>query len=75
MSESFPKGAVLLSLMSQFTPLADKQKYPELSRTLTREEYDRAESYLMLSGIENGYFQDLCSATADMIPDFDGTGV
>ena len=74
-SESFPKGAVLLSLMSQFIPLADKEKFPELSRRLTREEYDRAESYLMLSDIENGYFQDLSSATDEMIPSFDGTGV
>ena len=73
-AESFPQNSVLLSLMSQFTPLADKRRYPELSRTLTSEEYDRAKSYLMLSGIENGYFQELCSATDEMIPSFDGTG-
>ncbi len=70
--ESMPKGAVLLSLMSQFTPLADREKFPELSRTLTREECQRAESYFMLSGIEQGFLQDLCSATDEMIPVFDG---
>ena len=74
-SESFPKNAVLFSLMSQFVPLADKTKYPEISRSLTREEYDRAFSYLSLSGIENGYFQELSSATDELIPSFDLTGV
>lgn len=74
-SEHFPKNSVLLSLMSQFTPLADRERYPELNRGITQEEYERAESYLMLSGIENGYFQELSSATDEMIPAFDGTGV
>ena len=74
-SESFPKNAVFFSLMSQFVPLADKKKYPELSRSLTREEYDRAFSYLSLSAIENGYFQELSSATDELIPSFDLTGV
>jgi len=74
-SDSFPKNAVLFSLMSQFVPLADKEKYPELNRALTKDEYERAQSYLSLSGIENGYFQELSSATDELIPDFDLTGV
>lgn len=74
-SESFPKNAVLFSLMSQFVPLADKSEYPELSRPISRDEYDRAYSYLSLSGIENGYFQELSSATGELIPSFDLTGV
>ena len=74
-SERFPKNAVLFSLMSQFVPLADKAKYPELDRSLSREEFDRAQSYLSLSGIENGYFQELSSATDELIPNFDLTGV
>ena len=73
--ESFPKNAVLFSLMSQFVPLADKAKYPELARSISREEFDRARSYLSLSGIESGYFQELCSATDELIPSFDLTGV
>lgn len=74
-SEHFPKNGVLFSLMSQFVPLANKEKYPELDRLLTKEEYERAQSYLSLSGIENGYFQELSSATSELIPDFDLTGV
>lgn len=74
-SERFPKSAVLLSLMSQFVPLADRTRFPELARCLTEEEYQRAQSYLLLSGIENGYFQELSSATVDLIPSFDLAGV
>ncbi len=74
-SESFPKNGVLFSLMSQFVPLADKDRFPELSRTLSREEYERAESYLNLSPIENGYFQELSAATDELIPSFDLTGI
>lgn len=74
-AETFPKNGVLFSLMSQFTPLADNSKYPELARTISRDEYDRAKSYLELSGIENGFYQDLCSATEEMIPDFDFSGI
>ena len=74
-SESFPKNAVLFSLMSQFVPLADKAKYPALARSLSREEFERAQSYLSLSRIENGYFQELSSATKELIPSFDLTGV
>ncbi len=74
-SESFPKSTVLFSLMSQFVPLADKQKSPELARSLICEEFERAQSYLSLSSIENGYFQELSSATDELIPSFDLTGV
>lgn len=74
-SESFPKNAVLFSLMSQFVPLADKEKFSELARSLSLEEFERAQSYLSLSSIENGYFQELSSATDELIPSFDMTGV
>jgi len=74
-AETFPKKGVLLSLMSQFTPLADKQKFTEISRTLTQDEYDRVTGYLDASPVENGYYQEPCSATEDFIPDFDLTGL
>lgn len=74
-SEHFHKSAVMLSLMSQYVPLADQARFPELARRLTEDEYQRAQSYLFLSGIENGYFQELSSATEELIPSFDLTGV
>ena len=74
-AESFPKDSVLFSLMSQFTPMGELGGYPELNRRISKDEYDRARSYLELSGIENGYFQELSSATEEMIPNFDLTGI
>ncbi len=72
-AERFPGDRVLFSLMSQFTPTAHCP--PELSRTLNAEEYARISSYLTLSGIENGFFQELEAAGTELIPDFDLTGV
>lgn len=72
---TFPPNSVLFSLMSQFTPFADKEKFPELARPISADEHARAQSYLSLSGIEAGYFQDLAAATDEMIPHFDFTGV
>ena len=73
-AEQFAPGEVLFSLMSQYTPCRETG-FMELQRTLTPEEYDEASEYLFASGIEDGFMQDLSSATAEAIPAFDGTGV
>ena len=73
-AEQFAPGEVLFSLMSQYTP-CQETGFMELQRTLTPEEYDEASEYLFASGIEDGFMQDLSSATAEAIPAFDGTGV
>ena len=74
-SETFQPDEVLFSLMSQYTPMRNLERFPELRRpvspALDAEIYD----YLMQSRIENGFYQDLESATGDMIPKFDQTGV
>lgn len=74
-SDSFDPDEVLFSLMSQYTPMGNLERFPELqepvSPALDAEIYD----YLMQSRIENGFYQDLESATGDMIPKFDNTGV
>ena len=74
-SETFQPDEVLFSLMSQYTPMGNLERFPELRRpvspALDAEIYD----YLMQSRIENGFYQDLESATGDMIPKFDQTGV
>ena len=74
-SETFQPDEVLFSLMSQYTPMGNLDRFPELRRpvspALDAEIYD----YLMQSRIENGFYQDLESATGDMIPKFDQTGV
>ncbi len=73
-SRSFPKGSVLVSLMSQYTPVR-ACPFPELMRPLTAEEAEAAEEYLFSSGIEDGFVQELSAADETFIPDFDLTGV
>ncbi len=71
---NFNEGEVLFSLMSQYTPT---KNCPEgsLQRRLTQEEYDEIEDYLFNSGIEDGFMQELSSASEEYIPPFDLTGV
>lgn len=73
--DNLPAKQILFSLMSQYTPMDGLEKYPELQRNITQEEYERCASYLDFSEIEFGYYQSPESATDEMIPAFDGTGV
>ena len=73
--DHLPAEKLMFSLMSQYTPMPGLARYPELQRTVTEEEYERCVSYLDFSDIQYGYTQSPEAATADMIPDFDGTGV
>lgn len=72
-AQSFRPGEVLFSLMSQYIPCgrAKDGEFPELARTLGRREYDKIEEYLMFSDIEDGFFQELSSASESYVPDFD----
>ena len=73
--DHFPAKHILFSLMSQYTPMPGLDRFPELQRRVSQAEYDRCASYLDFSDIEFGYYQSPESATGEMIPDFDGTGV
>ena len=73
--DNLPAKQVLFSLMAQYTPMPGLDDYPALQRRVTQEEYDRCMSYLDFSGIDHGYCQSPESATDEMIPAFDGTGV
>ncbi|MBR4952938.1 MAG: radical SAM protein [Oscillospiraceae bacterium] len=73
--DNFPSDGIIFSLMSQYTPMPGLEKFPELQRTVSADEYDRCASYFDFSDIEYGFTQSIESATEEMIPDFDGTGV
>lgn len=70
-----PQGSFLFSLMSQYTPMPGLEDYPELQTTVTPALADFCYRYMLKKGIEDGYYQDPASATDEMIPDFDMTGV
>ena len=74
-AETFSPGEVLFSLMSQYTPCGDLERFPELRGRLTPEEYNAVLDYMGSAGIEDGFFQELSSAKEEYIPPFDLTGV
>lgn len=61
--------------MSQYIPCGKAADYPEINRRLRRREYEEVVSFLMETGIEEGWLQDLDSAKKEYIPDFDLQGV
>lgn len=67
--------SIYLSLMSQFTPLPHIEKYPELNRKVTQEEYDTYVDYAIDLGVENGFIQEEDVAEESFIPTFDCEGV
>ena len=68
--DTFSNGQILFSLMSQFTPIATCN-IDNLDRRLTQEEYDEIEQYLFDSGIEDGFMQELSSASEEYVPPFE----
>lgn len=74
-SDTFPHNTVLFSLMSQYTPMPWMSAFPELNCRADEELCRHLYNYMIKCGIENGYWQDPSAATAEMIPEFDLTGV
>lgn len=60
-----------INVMSQYTPFGDIEKYPELKRKITPREYDTVIDYAESLGIEKMFYQDLKSADAQYIPEWD----
>ncbi len=73
-ADEFPRGSVLFSLMSQYTPMPGLERYPELQRRVTAEENRALIHYMQVRGLE-GFWQEPDAATEEMIPDWDLTGV
>jgi len=65
--EEFPDAWI--SYMLQYTPVYES-KYPELNRTLTPRECERAALLLEEIGLDNGYTQGIEAATRELIPEF-----
>jgi len=69
------KNDVYISIMNQYTPLITVEKYPEINRKVTKNEYDELISYALMMGIKNAYTQEDETQEESFIPDFDGEGV
>ena len=72
---TFAPGEILLSLMCQYTPMPQTENLGDLSRPITRAEYDAVLSYLWLLNLQDGYTQDFQSVGQQYIPKWDLEGV
>ena len=70
----FPRGAVLFSLMSQYTPWGDLSRVPEIDRRLRRGEMRAAIAYMQNLDLP-GFCQERTSAREEYTPPFDLTGL
>jgi putative pyruvate formate lyase activating enzyme len=70
------KNKVCYSLMNQFTPMpAASQRFPELARPVSEQEYDQLIDFALDLGVTNSFMQEGGTAQASFIPPFDLTGV
>ena len=71
--DTFRADQVLVSLMSQYVPTGVQA--PPMDRRITEEEYAAVLSWMDFCNIREGYRQELCSATEELLPDFDCQGI
>lgn len=72
--ERWPRGEVLFSLMSQYTPWGDLSGHPEINRRLRKGEMNSAIEYMQNLGLP-GFCQERTSAKEEYTPPFDLTGI
>ena len=63
--------SVYFSLMSQYTPYGEIERFKELQRRITAREYDRVLSAVKEHGLKNVFLQEHGSADERYIPDWD----
>jgi len=61
---------VFVSLMSQYYPVHNACNYPEIDHKLKPSEYDEVCDYFAELGFEDGFVQELDSASSEYTPDF-----
>ena len=65
------KDNIYISIMNQYTPIRNIDKYEELNRTLSEEEYDDVVNYACDLGITKAFIQEGETCKESFIPDFD----
>ena len=60
----------IVSLMSQYEPRYEAEKYPEINRKITSLEYKRVVNYALKLNMTNCFTQDLSSADSKYTPKF-----
>lgn len=67
--------SIWISIMNQYTPMCSDPRFPELSRTVSDEEYNEAIDFACELGIENAFVQEGGTVGKSFIPPFDLSGV
>ena len=67
--------SIWISIMNQYTPMCSDPRFPELSRTVSDEEYNEAIDFACELGIENAFVQEGDTVGESFIPPFDLSGV
>ncbi len=67
--KNLPKD-ILISVMAQYIPMGNLENTPELQRKINKVEYNRVVKFMLENNIENGYIQELSSASIKYVPDF-----
>lgn len=66
---------IYISIMNQYTPMAQVSGFPDLNRPVTPAEYRRVLDFADKIGIEQGFFQEGGTVSESFIPKFDGEGL
>jgi len=61
---------VLISIMNQYTPVAQNEKFPELNSKTTRREYQKLIDFAIDLGLEIAYIQEAESSSDAYVPAF-----
>lgn len=75
MKEHFPEGNYLISLLSQYTPFFESNRFPELNRRITSYEYQKVVDTAISLGMIDGFMQEKSSAREEYTPPFDLEGL
>lgn len=69
------RDSIYISIMNQYTPLPNVEKYPELNRKIAENEYNELVDFAVELGVENGFIQEGDTASESFIPEFNEEGV
>jgi len=62
---------IYVSIMNQFTPVINQERYTNLNRRVTKREYRKVLDYAIEIGIEKAFIQEGKTAQESFIPEFD----
>jgi putative pyruvate formate lyase activating enzyme len=67
--------SVYISIMNQYTPVNNVDKYPEINKSLNQAHYESLIQYCLSLGVKNAFIQEEGTVSESFIPDFDLRGV